>query len=129
LPFPRLCFFSLLTAVSAHASPFETIGLVSGWDPEMKALKRAALAPDSNVRNTEIDGTVFSEAQQGGRRLVIWMSGVSMINAAMSTQLTIDHFHPDAILFSGIAGGLDPSFQPRDVVIPAYGFTKPKQPG
>jgi nucleoside phosphorylase len=85
----------------------------------MKALKRAVLAPDSNVRNTEIDGTVFSEAQQGGRRLVIWMSGVSMINAAMSTQLAIDHFHPDAILFSGIAGGLDPSFQPGDVVIPS----------
>lgn len=36
----------------------------------MKALKRAVLAPDTKVRNTEIDGTVFSEAQQGGRRLV-----------------------------------------------------------
>jgi len=119
LPFARLCFFSLLTAVSAYASPFKTIGLVSAWAPEMKALKRAVLAPDSNVRNTEIGGTVFSEAQQGGRRLVIWMSGVSMINAAMSTQLAIDHFHPDAILFSGIAGGLDPSFQPGDVIIPS----------
>jgi adenosylhomocysteine nucleosidase len=119
LPFARLCFFSLLTAVSAYASPFKTIGLVSAWAPEMKALKRAVLAPDSNVRNTEIGGTVFSEAQQGGRRLVIWMSGLSMINAAMSTQLAIDHFHPDAILFSGIAGGLDPSFQPGDVIIPS----------
>jgi adenosylhomocysteine nucleosidase len=46
------------------------------------------------------------------------MSGVSMVNAAMSTQLAIDRFHPDAILFSGIAGGLDPAFQPGDVVIP-----------
>jgi adenosylhomocysteine nucleosidase len=84
----------------------------------MTALKQAVLAPDSKVRTTEIGGTVFSVAQQGGRRLVIWMSGVSMVNAAMSTQLAIDHFHPDAILFSGIAGGLDPSFQPGDVVIP-----------
>jgi len=118
LPFALLCFFSLFSAVSVYASPFKTIGLVSAWDPEMKALKRAVLAPGANVRNTEIDGTVFSEVQQRGRRLVIWMSGVSMINAAMSTQLAIDHFHPDAILFSGIAGGLDPSFQPGDVVIP-----------
>jgi adenosylhomocysteine nucleosidase len=119
LPFARLCFFSLLTAVSAYASSFKTIGLVSAWDPEMKALKRAVLAPNSKVRNTEVDGTVFSEVDQGGRRLVIWMSGVSMINAAMSTQLAIDHFHPDAILFCGIAGGLDPSIQPGDVVIPS----------
>jgi adenosylhomocysteine nucleosidase len=41
-----------------------------------------------------------------------------MVNAAMSSQLAIDHFHPDAILFSGIAGGLDPASQPGDVVIP-----------
>jgi adenosylhomocysteine nucleosidase len=119
LPFARLCFFSFLTAVSTYASSFKTIGLVSAWDPEMQALKRAVLAPSSKVRNTEIDGTVFSEVDQGGRRLVIWMSGVSMINAAMSTQLAIDHFHPDAILFCGIAGGLDPSIQPGDVVIPS----------
>jgi adenosylhomocysteine nucleosidase len=85
----------------------------------MKALKRAVVAPDSKIRNIEIDGTVFSQIEQGGRHLVIWMSGVSMVNAAMSTQLAIDHFHPDAILFSGIAGGLDPSFAPGDVIIPA----------
>ena len=119
MPLACLCFFFLFAAVSVFAAPFKTIGLVSAWDPEMKGLKRAVLAPDTKVRNIEIDGTVFSEAQQDGRRLVIWMSGVSMINAAMSTQLAIDHFHPDAILFSGIAGGLDPSFQPGDVVIPA----------
>jgi adenosylhomocysteine nucleosidase len=119
LPFACLCLFSFFAAVSVHASPFKTIGLVSAWDPEMKALRQVILAPGAKVRNTEIDGTVFSEAQQGGRHLVIWMSGVSMVNAAMSTQLAIDHFHPDAILFSGIAGGLDPSVQPGDVVIPA----------
>jgi adenosylhomocysteine nucleosidase len=84
----------------------------------MKALKRAVLSGNTKVRETEIDGTVFSEVQQNERRLVLWMSGVSMVNAAMSTQLAIDHFHPDAILFSGIAGGLDPAFQPGDVVIP-----------
>ena len=117
--FARLCFFLFLTAVSVYGSPFNTIGLVSAWDPEMQALKQAVLGPDSKVRTTEIGGTVFSVAQQGGRRLVIWMSGVSMINAAMSTQLAIDHFHPDVILFSGIAGGLDPSFQPGDVAIPS----------
>jgi len=85
----------------------------------MNALKHAVLPPNAKVRKTEIDGTLFSEVQQGDRHLVIWMSGVSMVNAAMSTQSAIDHFHPDAILFSGIAGGLDPAFQAGDVVIPA----------
>jgi adenosylhomocysteine nucleosidase len=115
----RLCFLSLFAAVSVYASPFKTIGLVSAWDPEMKALQRAVVNPSSRVRHTEIAGTVFLQVEQGDRHLILWMSGVSMVNAAMSTQLAIDHFHPDAILFSGIAGGLDPSFQPGDVIIPA----------
>jgi adenosylhomocysteine nucleosidase len=118
--FRSLITFALLFVSAAFASafPFKTIGLVSAWDPEMKALKRAVLSGNTKVRNTEIDGTVFSEVQQNDRRLVFWMSGVSMVNAAMSTQRAIDRFHPDAILFSGIAGGLDPAFQPGDVVIP-----------
>jgi adenosylhomocysteine nucleosidase len=33
LPFARLSFFSLLIAVSAYASPFKTIGLVSAFQP------------------------------------------------------------------------------------------------
>jgi adenosylhomocysteine nucleosidase len=107
-----------LTAAFASAFPFKTIGLVSAWDPEMKALKRAVLSGSAKVRDTEINGTLFSEVQQNDCRLVFWMSGVSMVNAAMSTQLAIDRFHPDAILFSGIAGGLDPAIQPGDVVIP-----------
>src|SRR5258708_3486460 len=118
--FRSLITFALLFVSAAFASafPFKTIALVSAWDPEMKALKRAVLSGNTKVRDTEIDGTLFSEVQQNDRRLVFWMSGVSMVNAAMSTQLAIDRFHPDAILFSGIAGGLDPAFQPGDVVIP-----------
>jgi adenosylhomocysteine nucleosidase len=107
-----------LSASFAVALQYKTIGLVSAWDPEMAALKRAVLPGGIAVRKTEIDGTVFSAVQQNGRRLVMWMSGVSMVNAAMSTQLAIDRFHPNAILFSGIAGGLDPTFQPGDVIIP-----------
>jgi adenosylhomocysteine nucleosidase len=107
-----------LSASFAVALKYKTIGLVSAWDPEMAALKRAVLPGDITVRKTEIDGSVFSEVQQNSRRLVMWMSGVSMVNAAMSTQLAIDRFHPGAILFSGIACGLDPTFQPGDVIIP-----------
>src|ERR1700723_304190 len=86
-----------LSAGFAVALQYRTIGLVSAWDPEMAALKRAVLPGAIAVRKTEIDGTVFSEVHQNGRRLVMWMSGVSMVNAAMSTQLAIDRFHPDAI--------------------------------
>ena len=85
----------------------------------MKALQRAILPAGSQLRSRVINGTLFSEFDTRNIRLVFWMSGVSMVNAAMSTQLALDHFPIDAILFSGIAGGLDPSLRPGDVVIPA----------
>src|SRR5258708_34063552 len=112
--FRSLITFALLFVSAAFASafPFKTIGLVSAWDPEMKALKRAVLSGNTKVRDTEIDGTLFSEEQRNDRRLVFWMSAVSMVNAPMSTQLAIDRFHPDAIVFCAIPGALDPAFQP-----------------
>jgi hypothetical protein len=74
--FRSLITFALLFVSAAFTSafPFKTIGLVSAWDPEMKALKRAVLSGNTKVRYTEIDGTVFSEVQQNDRRLVFWMT-------------------------------------------------------
>ena len=45
------------------------------------------------------------------------MSGVSMVNAAMSSQLALDHFNIDRIVFSGVAGGVDPNLDVGDVVV------------
>ena len=45
---------------------------------------------------------------------------VSMVNAALTTQMAIDHFQIDAIIFAGIAGAVDPALHPGDVVVPAY---------
>jgi len=42
-----------------------------------------------------------------------------MVNAAMSTQALLDHFRITSIVFSGIAGGVNPSLNIGDVVIPA----------
>ena len=43
-----------------------------------------------------------------------------MVNAALTTQMAIDHFQLDAIIFSGIAGAVDPKLKPGDVVVPAH---------
>jgi adenosylhomocysteine nucleosidase len=42
-----------------------------------------------------------------------------MVNAAMNTQLVIDRFNITHIIFSGIAGGVNPAYQIGDVVIAA----------
>src|SRR5260370_35138685 len=97
--FRSLITFALLFVSAAFASafPFKTIGLVSAWDPEMKALRRAVLSGNTKVRDTEIDGTVFSEVQQNDRRLVFWIGGASMVNTALWTHRPIGRSRPDAI--------------------------------
>jgi len=53
----------------------------------------------------------------GGRPVVLFLSGISMVNATMTTQLALERFDITAIVVSGIAGGVDPSLHIGDVVV------------
>ena len=48
---------------------------------------------------------------------MLFLSGISVVNAAMTVQLALDHFAIERIVFSGIAGGVDPALSIGDVVI------------
>lgn len=50
--------------------------------------------------------------------VVIVLSGISIVNASMTTQLLIDHFKIQNILFSGIAGIVNKDYRLGDVIIP-----------
>src|SRR5580704_16922247 len=45
---------------------------------------------------------------------------IGVVNAALTTQMAVDHFQLDAIIFAGNAGAVDPALHPGDVVVPAY---------
>jgi adenosylhomocysteine nucleosidase len=52
-----------------------------------------------------------------GRRCVVIRCGVGKVFAAMVTQFLIDTYHPRHILFTGVAGCLNPEYDIGDVVI------------
>jgi adenosylhomocysteine nucleosidase len=52
-----------------------------------------------------------------GRRCVVIRSGVGKVFAAMVTQYLIDQYHPLAMVFTGVAGALNPKLEIGDVVI------------
>ncbi|MFJ5714157.1 5'-methylthioadenosine/S-adenosylhomocysteine nucleosidase [Neobacillus sp. NPDC093127] len=49
--------------------------------------------------------------------IVISRTGIGMVNAAASTALLIEHYHPRAIINQGTAGGHDPKLHVFDSVI------------
>lgn len=100
-------------AKAASARPPVT-AIISAFAPEMELLEGQL----SDRRERRIGGVRFVEGRLDGRPVLLFLSGMSMVNAAMTTQLALDHFSVRRIVFSGIAGGLDPALDVGDVVVP-----------
>jgi len=59
----------------------------------------------------------FVSGKLRGKKVVIAYTGIGKVNAAMTTTLLIEHFKPDKVIFTGIAGGVNQQLQPGDIVI------------
>lgn len=64
-----------------------------------------------------IEGLTVYTGRLGRRRVVLVPSGIGKVNAALTTTLVLEHFRPEQVLFTGIAGGMNPALQPGDLVI------------
>lgn len=51
------------------------------------------------------------------KEVVICKSGVGKVNAAITTQILIDHFAVKSIIFTGVAGAVNPELNIGDIVI------------
>ena len=89
------------------------IAVVSAFAPEMSVLRGEL----NSATVHSINGVKFVAGNLEGRNVVLFLSGISVVNAAMTMQLALDHFTIDRIVFSGIAGGVDPALHIGDVVI------------
>jgi adenosylhomocysteine nucleosidase len=105
---------------SAQAAPVKClsectprIGIVSAFGAEADIL----LAQTKSKHVWAINGNQFTSGILQGTPVVIVLSGVSMINASMTTQLMLDHFHIERLILSGIAGGVNPANHIGDVVV------------
>lgn len=89
------------------------IAVVSAYAPEMVILKGEL----DNAAVHSLNGVEFSIGRLQERDVVLFLSGISVVNAAMTVQLALDRFNVKQIVFSGIAGGVDPALHIGDVVI------------
>jgi adenosylhomocysteine nucleosidase len=71
----------------------------------------------TDVKSQEIEGIQFISGRIGAELVVLAWTGVGKVNAAMTTTLLLEHFQPTRVIFTGIAGGVDPNLEPGDIVI------------
>lgn len=77
------------------------------------------LLSQTEIEDTySVNGVEFTTGTLAGNDVVLLLSGVSMVNAAMNTQLLFDHFNVTHLVYSGIAGGVNPALNIGDVAVP-----------
>ena len=91
------------------------IAVMSAFEPEWTTLQTFL----TDRKDYTVNGTTFATGVLKGKPVVLFLTGVSMVNAAMTSQLALDHFDITDIVFSGIAGGVDPERSIGDVIVPA----------
>jgi adenosylhomocysteine nucleosidase len=90
------------------------IGIVSAFGAEADIL----LAQTRAKRVHLINGQRYTTGSLRGNRVVIVLSGVSIVNSTLTTQQMLDHFRIERLVMSGIAGGIDPQNHVGDVTVP-----------
>ena len=116
--------FVLALAAFAAALPFAAFA--QKLDDTPRTVVMTAFYPEwhslvptiQDAKEHTINGSTFLTGTLEGKPVVLMQSGVSVVNAAMNTQVVLDHFNVKRIVFSGIAGGVDPALSIGDVVVP-----------
>jgi adenosylhomocysteine nucleosidase len=89
------------------------IGLICALSHELADL-RADLDHDERVR---IGGFDLDQGRLDGRPVVLAQAGIGKVNTATAATLLATRFGARTLVFSGVAGGLDPELAIGDVVI------------
>ncbi|RAP78087.1 5'-methylthioadenosine/adenosylhomocysteine nucleosidase [Paenibacillus montanisoli] len=91
---------------------YNKIGIIGAMVEEIELLHKHVEKTGSFAKA----GIEYVEGMLHGKRVVFCKSGVGKVNAAVCTQLLIDA-GVDCVLFTGVAGAVEPSLNIGDIVV------------
>lgn len=97
--------------IGANSAPITAI--LGAFDEEVLMLEEQL----RSAKDQRIEGIRFVTGKLKDRKVVVALTGMGKVNAAMTTTLLIEHFKPREVIFTGIAGGINPQLSPGDIVI------------
>lgn len=90
-----------------------TIGVICAIPQEWAYLRSALSAADRE----QIARITFDTGELDGHPVVLAAAGMGKVNTGLVATLLADRFHCRIIVFTGVAGGLDPRLHIGDIVI------------
>ncbi len=90
-----------------------SIGLLCAIPPEWRHLHDAM----SGTETAAVGPLTFTRGHLDGRDVVLVMAGIGKVNTAVVATLLHQRFGATTVLFSGVAGGIDPGLDIGDVVV------------
>ncbi len=114
------CIFLITMCSSCTKPPLETphrpaTALLGAFYTEVMMIEEQL----TDKQQQRIEGMRFVTGKLHGSPVVVAWTGIGKVNAAMTTTLLIEHFSPRDVIYSGIAGGVNPKLAPGDIVIAA----------
>ncbi len=103
----------LIKFIKKKERKIQVIGIIGAMEEEINSLKRKMEIKESKT----IAGMTFYEGTLEEKDVVLVRCGIGKVNAAVCTQILIDKFAVEAIINTGVAGGLYPGINIGDIVI------------
>lgn len=92
------------------------LGVIGALQEEVELL-HAGMEVSEEASHAEIAVTL---GKFGGAEIALAQCGIGKVNATICTQMMLDLYHPDAFVFSGVAGGLLPNMRSGDLIIASH---------
>lgn len=104
---------ALVIALFLSLNQPKFIGIMGAMDIELEFIKQ-----EMSVERTDtIADRIFTRGELSGLPCICVKVGVGKVNAALTADLLIREFNVDAIIFTGVAGGVNPQLNIGDIVI------------
>ncbi len=104
---------TLILLVLLTFDPINKIGIMGAMDMELAFIKK-----DMQIEVTEaIAQRIFDIGTISGMECICVKAGIGKVNAALTAEILIANYNVDAIIFTGVAGGINPLLGIGDIVV------------
>lgn len=107
----RLLFFIIL--LLSTTSFAQKIAILGAMTEEVELLQSQL----KGAKTKEILGFKFKTGKLNGKKVVLAETGIGKANASIVTALIIKQFSPKTIIFTGVAGAVNPDLNQGDILI------------